>query len=127
MSYVSTKIIPAYKNLYKSSTEIDSAFEFSPATGHLVMQNMKIINPKKAIGCNNIPHKLIYFLTSFKFSDVSHIFKSGNEMNKGSFCPVSILSILSTLNKGFLNDEMLDHFRIFQMKCSTTFVKYSMS
>ena len=97
------------------------------------MQNIKIINPKKAIGYNNIPDKLIrlvykefyvpiwnlrhtciamkIFLTSFKFSDVSRIFKSGDKMNKGNFCPVNIFSTLSTLNKGFLNDEMLDHFR----------------
>ena len=59
MSYVSTKIIPVYRNLDKSSTEIVSAFEFSPATGNLVMQNIKIINPKKATGYNNIPDRLI--------------------------------------------------------------------
>ena len=47
----------------------------------------------------------------FKFADASPIFKSDDDMNKGNFRPVSILSILSKLYKGILNDQILDHFR----------------
>ena len=51
------------------------------------------------------------FPTSFKFADVSPIFKSDDNMNKGNFRPVSILSILSKLFESVLNEQMFDHFR----------------
>ena len=51
------------------------------------------------------------FPTPFKFADVSPIFKSDDNMNKGNFRPVSILSILSKLFESVLNEQMLDHFR----------------
>ena len=92
------------------------------------MQNMKNINPEKAIGYDNIPDKYIRvvykelyvpicnlrntciatktFPTPFEFADISRIFKSGDKMNKGNFYPVSIISILWKLNEGFLNDKM---------------------
>ena len=97
------------------------------------MQNIKNINPKKATGYDNIPGKMIKiayrelsvpicnlmntciamttFPTPFKFADVSPIFKSDDNMNKGNFRPVSILSILSKLFESVLNEQMLDHFR----------------
>ena len=83
------------------------------------MQSIKDIEPKKATGYDNMPGKLIriayrelpvpicnlmntciamrIFPTSFKFADVIRIFKSDDHMSKGSFRPVSILSILSKL------------------------------
>ena len=98
----------------------------------LVMQNIKIINPKKATGYDNIPGKIIKiayrelsapicnlmntciatktFPTPFKFADVIPIFKSDDNMNKGYFRPVSILTILSKLFEIVLNEQMLDHF-----------------
>ena len=112
------------------------------------MQSIKNIDPKKATGCDNIPGKLIRiayrelsvpfcnlmntciamrtFPTPFKFADVSPIFKSDDNMNKGNFRPVSILSILSKLYEGILNDQMLDHFReIFDVLLSTYRRHYS--
>ena len=113
--------------------KIDSDFEFSPVTVDLVMQSIKNIDPKKATGYDNIPGKLIRiayrelsvpicnlmntciamrtFPTPFKFADVSPIFKSDDNINKGNFRPLSILSIMSKSYEGILNDQMLDHFR----------------
>ena len=51
------------------------------------------------------------FPAPFKFADVSPIFKSDDNMNKGNFRFVSILSILSKLYENVLNEQMLDHFR----------------
>ena len=51
------------------------------------------------------------FPTPFKFADLSPIFKSDDNMNKGNFRPVSILSILSKLFESVLNEQMLDNFR----------------
>ena len=51
------------------------------------------------------------FPTSFKFADVRPIFKNDDNMNKGNFRPVSILSILSKLFESVLNEQMFDHFR----------------
>ena len=83
------------------------------------MQSIKNIDLKKATEYDNIPGKLIRiayrelsvpicnlmntciamrnFPTTFKFADASPIFKSYDNMNKGNFRPVSILSILSKL------------------------------
>ena len=51
------------------------------------------------------------FPVTFIFADVSPILKSDNNMSKGNFCPVSILSILSKFCEDALNDQMFDHFR----------------
>ena len=97
------------------------------------MQEIKFINPKKATGYDSIPGKMIKiayrelsvticnlmntciamknFPTPFKFADVSPISKSDDNMNKGNFRPVSILSILSELYESVLNEQRLDHFR----------------
>ena len=83
------------------------------------MQNIKYSNPTKATGYDNISGKMIdiayrelsvpicilmntfitmkTFPTPLQFADVSPIFKSNDNMNKGNFRPVSILSILSKL------------------------------
>ena len=48
--------------------------------------------------------------TPFQFADVSPIFKGDDNMNKGIFRAVSILSILPKLDEGILIYQMLDHF-----------------
>ena len=53
--------------------------------------------------------------TPFKFADVSLILKSDDNMVKGNFRPVCILSILSKLYEGILDDQIIG---------SITFVKY---
>ena len=51
------------------------------------------------------------FPTPFRIADVNHIFKSDDNMNKGNFRPVSILSILSKSYESVLNEQIIDHFR----------------
>ena len=46
------------------------------------------------------------FPTPFKFADVSPNFKIDDNLNKGKFRPVSILS-LSKLQESALNEQML--------------------
>ena len=53
--------------------------------------------------------------TVYVFVDDSPIFKSDDNMNKGNFHPVSILSIQSKLYESVLNE-----------KCLITFVRYLM-
>ena len=113
--------------------EINGEFYFRPATVDLVMQNIENVNPKKATRYDNIPGKMIKiayrelsvpicnlmntciamntFPTPFKFADVSSIFKSDDNMNKGNFRPASILLILSKSYESVLNEQMLDCFR----------------
>ena len=124
---------PSVEKIRREFDKINGEFDFRPVTVDLVMQNIKNINPKKATGYDNIPGKMIKiayrelsvpicnlmntciamrtFPTPFKFADVSPIFKSDDNMNKGNFRPVSILSILSKLFESVLNEQMLDHFR----------------
>ena len=124
---------PSVEKIRRDFDEINGEFDFRPVTADLIMQNIKNINPKKATGYDNIPGKMIKiayrelsvpicnlmntciamttFPTPFKFADVSPIFKSDDNMNKGNFRPVSILSILSKLFESVLNEQMLDHFR----------------
>ena len=66
------------------------------------------------------------FPTPLNFADVSPIFKSDDNMNKGNFRHVSIFSISTPLYEGILNDQMLDHVRkIFDVLLSADVLLYA--
>ena len=90
------------------------------------------INIKKATGCANIPGKflrlahneLTTLLTSLinncmkcgifpeymKLADVSPIYKKSDNLMKGNYRPVSVLTTLSKLYESTMNDQLLCHF-----------------
>ena len=75
---------------------------------------MKIACKELAVPICNLMNACIAmktFPTPFKFADVSPIFKSDDNLNKGNFRPVIILSILSKWYESALNEQMLDNFR----------------
>ena len=142
------KAHPSVEKIRRELDEIYGEFYLRSVTVDLVLQNIKNINPKKATGYDNIPRKMIKiayremsvpicnlmnnciamktFPTPFKFADVNLIFKIDDNMNKGNFRPVSILSILPKLYESVLNEQMLDHFReIFDALLSAYMRHYS--
>ena len=96
------------------------------------MQMIKNINPRKATGCDNIPGKLIRiafreisipicfllndsitakrFPSIMKYADVSPCFKKEDNLFKGNYRPVSLLTVISKLYESVLNNHMVNHF-----------------
>ena len=97
------------------------------------MQMIKNINPRKATGCDNIPGKLIRiayreisipicsllnasittkcFPSIMKYADVSPCFKKEDNLFKGNYRPVSVLTVISKPYETILNNQMVNHFR----------------
>ena len=109
-----------------------SHFEFQTVTKEQVLSYMKKLNPKKATGPDEIPPKLLKvgakalapsvtnvinmsiksakFPTDMKRADVYPIYKKSDSMNKCNYRPVSVLSSLSKIFEGLMNDQMVHFF-----------------
>ena len=109
-------------------------FDFHVVDTETVMQMIKIINPRRATGCENIPGKLIRialgetsipirsplnasitaksFPSIMKYADISPCFMDeDNLFKRKTYRPVGVLIVLSKLYERVLNNEMVDHFR----------------
>ena len=108
-------------------------FDFHVVDTDTVMQMIKNINPRKATGCDNITGKLIRiayreisipicsllnasitakcFPSIMKYADVSPCFKKEDNLSKGNYRPVSVLTVISKLYETILNNQMVNHFR----------------
>ena len=107
-------------------------FDFHVVDTETVMQMIKNINPRKATGCDNIPGKLIRiayreisihicsllnvliaakrFSAIMKYTDVSPCFKKKDNLFKGNYRPVSVLTVICKLYESVLSNQMMDHF-----------------
>ena len=110
----------------------DKIKDFHVVDTETVMQMIKNINHRKATGCDNIPGKLIRiayreisipicsllnasiaakrFPSIMKYADVSPCFKKEDNLFKGNYRPVSVLTVISKLYESVLNNQMVDHF-----------------
>ena len=107
-------------------------FEFKPVTADDVFKKLKSINIRKAVGCDNIPGKLLRlahreltlplcnlinacmirscFPGNMKCAEVSPIYKKSENLSKGNFRPVSVLTTISKIYEGLVNDQLTVHF-----------------
>ena len=123
---------PSVKRIREYYRDKIKDFDFHVVDTETVMQMIKNINPRKATGCDNIPGKLIWiayreisipicsllnasitakrFPSIMKYADVSPCFKKEDNLFKGNYRPVSVLTVISKLYESVLNNQMVDHF-----------------
>ena len=109
-----------------------SSFDFVPICENDIRHKLKNIDIKKATGYDKIPGKLLRlahnelaspltFLINtcmgrhiypgvMKFAEVSPIYKKADNLVKNNYRPVSVLTILSKLYEGVMNDQLHGHF-----------------
>ena len=107
-------------------------FKFYPVSASDIEKKLKSLNVRKATGYDNIPGKLLrlahkelamplttlinkcishsVFPAIMKSAEVSPVYKKADNLEKGNYRPVSILTTLSKLHEYALNDQMVDYF-----------------
>ena len=116
----------------KASMDELKTFNFRSVCPEEINQKLKSIDIKKATGCDNIPGKILRLahnelsipLTSLinncmksnvfpdimKLADVSPNYKKSDNLVKGNYRPVSVLTTLSKLYESAMNDQLLCYF-----------------
>ena len=109
-----------------------SPFTFCPVSQENISRKLKSIDIKKATGYDNIPGKILrlahkelttpltslinscmsrnIFPVNMKLAEVSPSYKKSDNLVKGNYRPVSILTTLSKLYESTMNDQLFDHF-----------------
>ena len=115
----------------KFSDRIDS-FCFTTVSHDMINRKLRNINGRKATGYDNIPGKLLRLAHSelafpltnlintcltrntfpdiMKYAELSPIFKQGDNLSKGNYRPVSVLTAVSKLYESVINDQMYKYF-----------------
>ena len=116
----------------KESLAGSTKFTFEAVSSEKINQKLMNIDIKKATGCDNIPGKILrlshnelttpltslinncmkcgIFPENMKLADVSPIYKKSDNLMKGNYRPVSVLTTLSKLYESTMNDQLLCHF-----------------
>ena len=119
-------------NSHSSVMKIKASINFRSVCPEETNQKLKSIDIKKATGCDNIPGKILRLahnalsipLTSLinncmksnvfpdimKMADVSPNYKKSDNLVKGNYRPVSVLTTLSKLYESAMNDQLLCYF-----------------
>ena len=122
---------PSITKINESLPE-NNTFSFHPVSQEIVDHKLKSIDIKKATGCDNIPGKILRIAHSelsiplasminncmmsctfpdiMKKAEVSPIYKKSDNLDKGNYRPVSILTTLSKLYESIMNDQLVCHF-----------------
>ena len=109
-----------------------SPFTFCPVSQDDISRKLKSIDIKKATGYDNIPGKILrlahkelttpltslinscmsrnIFPGNMKLAEVSPSYKKSDNLVKGNYRPVSILTTLSKLYESTMNEQLFDHF-----------------
>ena len=117
----------------KASMDELKNFNFRSVRPEEINQKLKFIDIKKATGCDNIPGKILRLahnelsipLTSLinncmsnvfpdimKLADVSPNYKKSDNLVKGNYRPVSVLTTLSKSYESAMNDQLLCYFAL---------------
>jgi hypothetical protein len=110
----------------------ENEFCFREVSRHCVYKKMRSLDPKKATGYDNFPVKLIrgasmelsypvtilfntcirqaVFPQQMKYAELSPCFKNTDMMDKSNYRPLSILTSLSKIFEGILNDQLAEYF-----------------
>ena len=136
---------PSVLKITEKFLSAKTAFEFREVSPSEIMIYLKKFNPRKATGYDNIPCKLLRlahqelasplafiinasisqntFPDNMKCAEVNPIFKKGDKLNKNNFRPVSILTGISKIYEGVLNDQLSAHFDVLFHKMLSAFRK----
>ena len=123
---------PSVIKIREKHPELHNSFSFHAVNPQEIMIYMKQFNIKKATGYDNIPGKIIrlahrelsvpfanlinislsqsVFPDAMKCAEVSPILKKDDNLRKGNFRPVSILTSLSKIYETVLNNQLLRYF-----------------
>ena len=113
-------------------SEKQTSFSFHSTDTKTVENKLKTLNVRKATGFDKIPAKLLrlahselsspitylinmcisksVFPSVMKQAEVSPIYKKADNLSKGNYRPVSVLTILSKLYESVMNDQLVGHF-----------------
>ena len=108
-------------------------FSFKPVTVDNIKERLKVINPKKATGFDNVPGKLLRiahdefsvplaslinacmrndtFPNIMKYAELNPIHKKSDKLEKENYHPVSILTTISKLYESVMNKQLTDYFQ----------------
>ncbi len=97
-----------------------------------VIRKIRQLGTKKVTGYDKIPARLVktaareiapsltsifnqcidesLFPDDFKFTDITLAFKTNDPLDKNNYRPISILSVLSKILEGIMNDQLSDYF-----------------
>ena len=125
--------------------DLSDSFSFSPVSHDDVRKKLRNINIRKATGYDNIPGKLLRtaydelsipfanlinkcmgqnnYPETMKYAEVSPIYKKENNLHKGNYRPVSVLTAVSKIYESVINEQMVDYFMNIFDKFLTAFRK----
>ena len=108
--------------------DLQSSFNFIPVEERYIKELLEKLNPRKAVGCDNISQRLLrlsapalaqpltrlinHFITErvwpsvWKSSNISPIFKKLDETDKTNYRPVSVLTALSKILEKIILDQI---------------------
>ena len=135
---------PSIVKIKEEYSEHDT-FSFHPVAPEDINRKLRTINVKKSTGCDNIPGKLLrlahkeltmpltslinncmkcnVFPGNMKLAEVSPIYKKSDNLTKGNYRPVSVLTAISKLYESTMNDQLLRHFTAIFNKLLSAFRK----
>ena len=133
---------PSIKSIAEN-TENGNYFDFQPVGTEYVKDILLKLNPRKAVGRDNISQRLLRITapalarpltcllnhlingcswpTVWKCSNISPIYKKSEETDKTNYRPVSLLTVLSKVYERVLFDQM---YGAFQCKLSLNLSGY---
>ena len=120
-----------FKSFYSSKIGLRPSFCLSPVSSHFIRKQLSSLDPKKAVGLDDIsslflrdgtdcivaPVKHIVNISiitetvpsSFKEAKVIPLFKKGSTLDPGNYRPVSILSVLSKILERAAHTQLSDY------------------
>ena len=118
---------PSIKSISEKE-KMEQSFNFHTVNCGYIMEILDKLNPRKAVGCDNISQRLLrisapaisqplttlinYFIEHcvwpavWKCSDVSPIYKKSDETDKANYRPVSVLTALSKVYERVMFDQL---------------------
>ena len=131
---------PSVVKIFEKYSGNRNDFTFHKVNPHEIMLKLKRVNPRKATGYDNIPGKLIrlahrelsfpisnlinaglsqcHFPNSLKCAEVSPVFKKSDNLKKGNYRPVSVLTTLSKIFESVMMTRSVLILVIFSMNYS---------
>lgn len=117
-----------FRKLYLGKFGFGASFTLSPVSRHFVRKQLLSLNPKKAVGLDEIASRFLkdgagsivepishivnisilteVVPTGFKEARVVPLFKKGSKLDPGNYRPVSLLNVLSKILERAVHDQM---------------------
>ena len=117
-----------FTDFYRGKIGLRPSFVLSPVTSHFVRSQLHSLDPKKAIGLDDLSSRFLHDGADLILSPVTHIinisvitetvpasfkearvvplFKKGSRLDPGNYRPVSILSVLSKILERAVHSQL---------------------